>query len=57
MRDNTNYMETALLTGLQQTSMFPQAVLENFYKKSRDAVSEARCARLTPLSFPAVSPT
>ena len=39
MRDNTNYMETALLTGLQQTSMLPQAVLENFYKKSRDAVA------------------
>jgi hypothetical protein len=39
MRDNTNYMETALLTGLQQTSMFPQTVLENFYKKSRDAVT------------------
>lgn len=42
MRDNTNYMETALLTGLQQTSMFPQAVLENFYKKSRDAVAEGQ---------------
>ncbi len=41
MRDNTNYMETALLTGLQQTSMLPQAVLENFYKKSRDAVTAA----------------
>jgi hypothetical protein len=40
MRDNTNYMETALLTGLQQTSLFPQAVLENFYKKSRDALTE-----------------
>jgi Zinc carboxypeptidase len=42
MRDNTNYMETALLSGLQQTSMFPQAVLENFYKKSRDAVTEGQ---------------
>jgi hypothetical protein len=39
MRDNTNYMESALLSGLQQTSMFPQAVLENFYKKSRDALT------------------
>jgi hypothetical protein len=39
MRDNTNYMETALLTGLQQTSMLPQGVLENFYKKSRDAIT------------------
>jgi hypothetical protein len=42
MRDNTNYMETALLTGLQQTSLFPQAVLENFYKKSRDALTEGQ---------------
>ena len=42
MRDNTNYMETALLSGLQQTSLFPQAVLENFYKKSRDAVTEGQ---------------
>jgi hypothetical protein len=38
MRDNTNYMETALLSGLQQTSQFPQVVLENFYKKSHDAL-------------------
>jgi hypothetical protein len=42
MRDNTNYMETALLSGLQQTSLFPQALLENFYKKSRDAVTEGQ---------------
>ena len=42
MRDNTNYMETALLTGLQQTSQFPQAVLENFYQKSRDAVTDGQ---------------
>ncbi len=38
MRDNTNYMETALLTGLEQTAMFPQAVLENFHKKSLDSI-------------------
>ncbi len=49
MRDNTNYMETALLTGLQQTSLFPQAVLENFYKKSRDALTEGRTS--APYAF------
>jgi hypothetical protein len=38
MRDNTNYMETALLTGLEQTSVFPQIILENFYKKSLDSI-------------------
>ena len=42
MRDNTNYMETALLTGLQTTSTFPQEIVENFYKKSRDAVEAGR---------------
>ena len=38
MRDNTNYMETALLTGLEQTSMYPQIILENFYRKSANGV-------------------
>jgi hypothetical protein len=42
MRDNTNYMETAMLTALQLTSMFPDQILENFYKKSRDSVEAGR---------------
>jgi hypothetical protein len=42
MRDNTNYMETAMLTGLQLTSMFPQVILENFYKKSQDSIDAGR---------------
>ena len=42
IRNNTNYMETALLTGLQMTSMFPQVILENFYKKSRNSVEAGR---------------
>jgi len=42
MRDNTNYMQTALLTGLQMTSQFPQVILENFYKKSRNSVESGR---------------
>jgi len=42
MRNNTNYMETAALTGLQLTAQFPQVVLQNFYKKSRNAIESGR---------------
>jgi hypothetical protein len=37
-RDNTNYMETGVLSGLQLTSMFPELVLENFYIKTRNSL-------------------
>jgi len=37
-RDNTNYMETGVLSGLQLTSMFPQLILENFYIKTRNSL-------------------
>jgi hypothetical protein len=39
MRDNTNYAETGVLTSLQFVSNFPQQMLDEFYVKSRDAVS------------------
>jgi len=39
MRDNTNYMETGVLTALQMAAAFPQVVLDNFYKKSRNSVA------------------
>jgi hypothetical protein len=42
MRDNTNYMETAMLTALQLTSMFPDQILENFYKKNLDSLQAGR---------------
>ncbi len=42
MRNNTNFMETGLLTGLQMASMFPQAILENFYRKSRNSIEAGR---------------
>ena len=38
MRNNTNYMETGVLTALQMTSAFPQVVLDNFYRKSLHSV-------------------
>ncbi len=56
MRDNTNFMETALLSGLQLTSEFPQVILENFYKKSRDSIeagsTQAPYAYIIPAGQP-----
>ena len=42
MRNNTNYMQTGVLTALQLTAAFPKVVLENFYLKSRNAVASGR---------------
>jgi hypothetical protein len=42
MRNNTNYMETGVLTALQMTSAFPQVVLDNFYRKSRNSVESGK---------------
>ena len=33
MRNNTNYMETGVLSALQLTAAFPQIILENFYQE------------------------
>ncbi len=37
-RNNTNYMQTAVLSALQLTSMFPNLVVENFYVKTRNSI-------------------
>ncbi len=42
MRDNTNYMETGVLTALQMTAAFPQVVLDNFYQKSRNSIESGK---------------
>ncbi len=42
MRNNTNYMETAVLSGLEYASAFPQVVLENFYLKSRHSIEDGK---------------
>ncbi len=42
MRNNTNYMQTGVLSALQLTSQFPKIVLENFYKKSRNSVEDGK---------------
>jgi Zinc carboxypeptidase len=39
-RNNTNYMETGVLSALQLTSMFPNNVLENFYVKTRNSIND-----------------
>jgi hypothetical protein len=38
-RNNTNYMQTAVLSALQLTSMFPNLVVENFYVKTRNSMT------------------
>jgi hypothetical protein len=38
IRNSINYAQTGLLTALELTSMFPQMVVENYYKKSANAV-------------------
>jgi hypothetical protein len=42
MRNNTNYMETAVLSGLEYASAFPRVVLENFYLKSRNSIESGK---------------
>src|SRR4051812_11716529 len=42
MRNNTNYMETGVLTGLQLASAFPQVILDNFYHKSRNSIEAGK---------------
>ncbi len=41
-RNNTNYMQTGVLSGLQLTSMFPNLVLENFYKKTQNSIDSGK---------------
>jgi len=42
MRNNTNYSETGVLSALQLTAAFPQIILENFYKKSRNSIEAGK---------------
>jgi hypothetical protein len=49
IRNSINYAETGVLTALELTSKFPQMVVENFYKKSANAVK--RGADKPPYAF------
>jgi hypothetical protein len=46
MRNNTNYMETGVLSALELTSNFAKTVLENFYEKSRIPSNRAQGSAL-----------
>ena len=41
-RNNTNYMQTGVLSGLQLTSMFPNLVVENFYRKTQNSIEAGK---------------
>ncbi|HXW07103.1 MAG TPA: M14 family zinc carboxypeptidase [Vicinamibacterales bacterium] len=41
-RNNANYMQTAVLSALQLTSMFPNLVVENFARKTLNAIEAGR---------------
>ena len=51
-RDNTNYMETGVLSGLELTAMFPNLVLQNFYTKTHNSIEQG----LTKAPFAYVIP-
>src|SRR3954447_14341709 len=56
MRNNTNYMETGVLSALELTANFGKTVLENFYQKSRNSAkageTEAPFAYILPAGQP-----
>jgi len=39
-RDNTNYMETGVLSGLGMTATFPNLILQNFYQKTHNSIQQ-----------------
>lgn len=42
LRNNTNYMQTGVLSALDLTSAFPQVIVENFYRKSRNSIEDGK---------------
>ncbi len=41
-RNNTNFMETGVLSALQYASSFPKVLLENFYQKSKNSIEDGK---------------
>lgn len=56
MRNNTNFMETGVLSALELTSSFPRTVVENFYKKSRNAIQAGKTEAPYGFVIPAGQP-
>jgi len=48
-RNNTNYMETGVLSALQLTASFPNLIVENFYQKTKNAIESGK--RDAPYGF------
>ncbi len=42
MRNNTNYMETGVLTGMSMVADNAQTIVENFYRKSRNSIEAGK---------------
>ena len=42
IRNNVNYGETGVLSALQLTAAFPQVILDNFYRKSRNSIEAGK---------------
>jgi hypothetical protein len=51
-RNNANYMQTAVLSSLQLTSMFPNLVVQNFYIKTKNSMEAGRTAAPHGYIFP-----
>jgi Zinc carboxypeptidase len=41
-RNNANYMETGVLSGLQLAASFPNVIVENFYRKTQNSIDAGR---------------
>jgi hypothetical protein len=41
-RNNTNYMETGILSALQLTASFPNLIVENFYQKTKNSIESGK---------------
>jgi hypothetical protein len=51
-RNNTNYMQTGVLSALQLTAMFPNLILENFYVKTRNSLEDGKARAPYAYAFP-----
>ncbi|HLJ51287.1 MAG TPA: M14 family zinc carboxypeptidase [Bryobacteraceae bacterium] len=56
MRNNTNYMETGVLSALELTSGFAPTVLKNFYEKSRNSIESGKTEAPFGYVFPGNQP-
>jgi hypothetical protein len=41
-RNNTNYMQTGVLSALQLTAAFPNLIVDNFYRKTKNSIESGK---------------